>query len=89
MKLLKRQSIKSVALLFGSGSDLVNLVPSGTAKLRQKLRDFDAECIFNVDETGLFFDHSPRRTYIFEHYSLKSVLETKYMRAKDRITTYF
>ena len=46
------------------------------------------ECIYNVDETGLFYCLLPRKTYITAMEERSSVRGTKGMASKDRITAY-
>ena len=66
----------------------MQMVAADMAKLRQKIGDYDADCIFKVDKTGLFFKLLPRRTCICSFENKKSLRGTKALRAKDRITAY-
>lgn len=52
---IKRRALRSVPLSGEADSANMQMVAADMAKLRQKLADYDANCIFNVDETGLFF----------------------------------
>lgn len=88
IRFVHRHSLRSVALHGEAGSVTPGSVIPGMIQLRQDLSDYDVECIFNVDETGLFFKLLPRRTYVLELENFKSVRGTKAMKAKDRITAY-
>ena len=66
----------------------MQMVAADMEKLRQKLADYDAGLIFNVDETGTFFKLFPRRTYICSFENKKPLPGTKAMRAKDIIAAY-
>jgi hypothetical protein len=46
-------------------------------KLRLKLAEFNLDCIFNMDETGLFFRCLPKRAYILKDESEKEVRGSK------------
>ena len=85
---VKRWALRSVSLSGEGGSVNGAQVSGYIAALREKLREFDPSCIFNVDETGLFFKLLPRRTYISSFEDKRSVRGTKAMPAKDQITAY-
>ena len=63
-KFVTRHCLTSVSLAGQGGSAAVAEVATEMCELRQKLREFDLENVYNVDETGLFFKLLPRRTYI-------------------------
>lgn len=85
---VNRHALRSVSLSGEGGSASALEVATDMTKLREALTKYDAKCIFNVDETGLFFKLLPRRTYICAYENRKSVRGTKAMRAKDRVTAY-
>lgn len=85
---VRRHGIRSVSLHGEGGSVNAMGVSEGMRKLREKLIDYDVDCIFNMDETGLFFKLLPSRSYITSAENIKSVRGTKAMRAKDRITAF-
>ena len=66
----------------------VNFVSSGIARLRGQLQDYDANCIFNMDETGLFFKLFPKRTYVLPGENRKNLRGSKDMKAKSRVSVY-
>ncbi len=37
------------------------------AKLRDRLREFDVDCIYNVDENSLFHKLLPKRSYVTQY----------------------
>ncbi len=47
--------MKSIALHGQGASATVASAAEDMAKLRDRLREFDVDCIYNVDETGLFY----------------------------------
>lgn len=61
---VKQWSICSVSLPGEGGSTNASQVAADIPKLRKTFAEFDSSCIFNADETGLFFKSLPRRTYI-------------------------
>ena len=84
----KRHSIQSVRLHGEAGSVPVNVVSFGIARLRGQLQDYDANCIFNMDETGLFFKLFPKRTYVLPGENRKNLRGTKDMKTKSRVSVY-
>ncbi len=60
----------------------------GVAKLLERLREFDVDCIYNFDETGLFYKFLPRRSYVTQYENKRTLRGTRQMSAKDRITAY-
>ena len=61
-KFVKRHALRSVAMQEEGGHVQVQEVAKYINILRSRLRNFDPEKIYNVDETGLFFKLLPRRT---------------------------
>jgi len=56
-------------------------------QLRDKLRRFSPNNVFNMDETGLFYRALPNRTYLSPAEGMKKkVRGCKFLKAKDRIT---
>lgn len=84
----KRHALRSVSLHGEAGSVDVAKVARSIAEIRKRLEEYDIDCIFNVDETGLFYKLLPRRTYVMDVENRRSVRGTKNMGAKDRITAY-
>lgn len=87
-KFVRRHALRSVSMHGEAASANAAKVAQNMVTLRQALKEFDLDCIFNMDETGLFYKLLPRRTYICDFEDRKSVRGTKAMRAKDRITAY-
>ncbi|CDF41108.1 unnamed protein product [Chondrus crispus] len=61
-KFVKRHALRSVALHGEGGQVQVQEVAKDINILRSRLRNFEPENIYNVDETGLFFKLLPRRS---------------------------
>ena len=85
---VRRHALRSIALHGAGGSVNASEVASAIANLRAQLREYDTDCIYNVDETGLFFKLLPRRTYICSYENKKSIRGTKSMKSKDRVTAF-
>lgn len=88
LKFIKLHALRSLSFRGEAVSINISAVASGMIKLCQKLREFDAEFIFNIDRTVLFFKPLPRQTYATELETVKSVRGTKAMTLKNRITAY-
>ena len=54
--------------------------------LRQKLSEYSLDCIFNMDETGLFFRCLPKRSYILGNEKESEVRGSKKMVDINRVT---
>ncbi len=80
--------MKSIALHGQGASATVESAAEDMAKLRDRLREFDVDCIYNVDETGLFYKLLPKRSYVTQYENKKTLRGTRQMSAKDRITAY-
>lgn len=85
---IRRHALRSVGLHGEGGSASAAQVADKMSELKAKLRSYDVDCIYNVDETGLFYKLLPRRTYITEEENRKTIRGTKAMKSKDRITAY-
>jgi hypothetical protein len=87
--LVKRHSLTFVSNLHGEGGSVDEAaVRPEITKLTAVLATFLLACIYNVDETGLFFRLLPRRSYITTEENRKTLRGTKGMKAKDRITAF-
>ncbi len=53
VNIIRRHGIKSIALHGQGASATVEEAADDMAKLRERLREFNVDCIYNVDETGL------------------------------------
>ena len=58
------------------------------AILREKIKKYDPNNVYNMDETGLFFKVLPNRSYVKEK-DCKNARGTKLMKAKDCLTIFF
>ncbi|PXF48393.1 Jerky protein-like [Gracilariopsis chorda] len=84
----RRHAMRSIRLHGEAGSVPLSIVATGISRLREQLNDFDADCIFNMDETGLFFKLFPKRTYVLASEDRKRLRGTKDMKAKARVSVY-
>ena len=87
-KFVKRHALRSVSLHGEGGQVQAAAVAADIFQIREDLREYDAEHIYNVDETGLFYKLLPRRTYVGVHEDRKSLRGVKAMKAKDRVTAF-
>lgn len=74
--------------LFTKRSNLVSVTcdgEAGSGKLRLSLQNYDAENIYNMGETGLFYRLLPRRTYVLRQ-DRNRIRCTKEMKEKDLVT---
>ena len=85
---VKRHALRSVALHGGAGQVQAGEVSKDIGILRSHLCDCDADCIYNIDETGMFYKLLPRRTYVSIWEDRKSLRGIKAMKAKDRVTAF-
>ena len=89
----KRCSLEDSIRLFGEAADvdqeqLKPLMQDLRAKL--EMDRYSAKCIFNMDETGLFYRVTPSRTYVSPLEGPRAnVRGSKSLKAKDRITLVF
>ena len=82
----KRNGIGSVRLHGEAGSVDLDGIKEAIEKIRETLERFDAECIYNWDETGLYFKLLPSATYTSKSENRKNVRGTKAQKAKERVT---
>ena len=85
---MKRHALRSVALHGEAGKVQAGEVSEDIGILRSHLCDFDADCIYNIDETGLFYKLTPRRMYVSIWEDRKFLRGIKAVKAKDRVTTF-
>ncbi len=85
---VKRHGIKSIALHGQGARATVESAAEDMAKLRDRLREFDVDCICNVDETGQFYKLLPKRSYVTQYENKKTIRGTRQISTKDRITAY-
>lgn len=82
---VRRYGLKSIALHGQAGSVDHAAIKEGMKQLRRNLQSYELDCIYNMDETGLFYKLLPKRSYVFRE-DTRNVRGTKAMKAKDRIT---
>ncbi|CAB1096527.1 unnamed protein product [Ectocarpus sp. CCAP 1310/34] len=63
-RFLKRYQLKHINLHGEAGDVDQGKVQEKIAQIREQLKEFDVEFIFNMDETGLFYRYFPRGTYV-------------------------
>lgn len=85
-KFIERRALRLVSLYGEVGSALASAVASEMVGLSIKLREFNLQCIFSVDEKKLFFKFLPRQTQGFEVEMVKAVEETKAMKSENPVT---
>lgn len=85
---VKRNALRLVPLHEPPVNIDVAAVAAGISALRQRLASYSLECIYSVDETGLFYKLLPSKMYTTMDEGRKSVRRTKNMSAKDRVTAY-
>ena len=79
--------LKSI-VLHGEAADVdVETIADEMNKLRQKMRTYHPDNIYNMDETGLMYKCLPNRSYVKKD-ELRSAQGTKIMKLKDRVTVY-
>lgn len=83
---LHRNGIKCKSLHGEAGSVDHDKIRKDIDSLRKNLSEFDEDCIFNVDETGLFFRLLPKKTYLCPTENRREARGTKALKAKDRLT---
>jgi hypothetical protein len=83
-----RFSVGKSVRLHGEASDVdINAAEKPMNELRDKLREFSPENIFNMDETGLFFRTLPNRSYVLQDVDSRQFCRgSKTLTAKDRVT---
>ena len=78
---------RSKALHGEAGAVDIAAVESEIQKIRELIKEYGEEYVYNMDETGLFFKLLPNRSYVKKEHS-KTARGTKHMKAKDRVTLY-
>ena len=86
-KVARQAGWRSKALHGEAGSVEVELVADEISKLRDEIKKYNLNNVYNMDETGLFFKLLPNRSYIKEK-DRKQARGIKMMKAKDRATLY-
>ncbi len=43
------------------------------AKLRDRIQEFDVDCIYNANETSLFYNLLPKRSYVTQYENKKTL----------------
>ena len=81
---VKRHNLQCVILHGQAGDVNAAAIADGMAHLKDTMKNYEMECIYNVDGTGLV----PRKTYITAMEERRSVRGTKGMASKDCITAY-
>jgi hypothetical protein len=81
-------AVATTVRLHGEASDVdINAAEKPMNELRDKLRDFRPENIFNMNETGLFFRTLPNRSYVLQDVDSRQFCRgSKTLTAKDRVT---
>ncbi|CAN0330486.1 unnamed protein product [Ectocarpus sp. 4 AP-2014] len=90
-RFLKRYNYTHVNLHGEAGDVDTAKVAEEIERIREQLKEFDIEFIFNMDETGLFYRCFPRGTYVSREETAagvnsKTARGSKAMKAKDRCT---
>ena len=83
-----RHALISVRLRGKAGSVNISDVSQGIAQFCENLSTYDVDNIYNMDETGLFFNLFPRQSYVLESESGKTLRGVTGMGAKDRVTLF-
>ena len=83
-----RYSVGKSVRLHGEASDVdISAAEKPMNELRNKLRDYKPENVFNMDETGLFFRALPNRSYVLSDVDSRQYRRgSKSLTAKDRVT---
>ncbi len=55
VKFVRRHGIRTIVLYGQAASATIEEAAEDMAQLRDRLREFDVDCIYNVDETGIFY----------------------------------
>ena len=87
-RFVARNGLESVLLHGTAGAVDVNdpKLKALLALVTEKCNEYDADCIFNVDEYGLFYRLLPRQSYLGRNETRKNSRGSKGMKAKDRVT---
>jgi hypothetical protein len=57
-------------------------------QLRELIKKYNLDNVYNMDETGLFYRQLPNRSSVRKNKAARSARGTKSMKAKDRVTLY-
>lgn len=87
-KFIKRNNLKSRSLHGEAGSVDDEAIADRLRRVRVVCAEYDPDCIYNVDETGLFYKVLPKVTYLAPGEDRKTTRGVKGMKAKDRVTAY-
>ena len=83
-----RLGYKSVRLHGEANSVNDEAIAKGLDAIRDECTKYKLSCIYNMDETGLFYKLLPKRTYLTQEESRKTTRGIKAMGTKDRISVY-
>lgn len=87
-KFIRRSTIQPSLKLHGKGGAPV---AAGTElrmiEIRQILSTYQVNCIYNMDESGLFYRIGPSRTYLSANESRNDARGTELQKSKHRVTT--
>ena len=87
VKKARQLGLKSVTL-HGEAADVdAEAIADEMNRLRNKIREFHPDNVYNMDETGLMFKCLPNRSYVKKS-QVKTARGTKMMKVKDRVTIY-
>ena len=86
-KLAQKNGWRSKNLHGEAGSVDVDKATPKIDKICTLIAEYDLDCVYNMDETGLFFKCLPNRSYLKKG-DYKNARGNKLMKAKDRVTIY-
>lgn len=84
---MKARNLKSKILHGEAGGVNHKTIKEAIEALNELILQFDAECVYNMDETGLLFKLLPNHTYV-KHENAKDARGNKLMNQKDRMSLY-
>lgn len=85
---VERNNMRSVSLHGEVGSIDDGAIATGMEEVRKSCKKNGSECIFNANETGVFFRVLPKRSYLVAGENRKTARGVKDMTAKNRMTAY-
>jgi len=68
------------------GEELPEVTEEEMAKIRESLWEYDADHIFNMDESGLFFAQLPRKIGVGPATEVKNMRGYKRLSSKERVS---
>ena len=86
-KTAQRFGWRSIALHDEGGSVDVEAADPGVHRIALIITEYEADNVYNMDETGLFFKCLPNRSYV-EKKDKGTIRGSKLMKAKDSVTVY-